>query len=143
MDWDDIPEDEFEDLVHKISGQRKDIIDPLSEEDVIDIIELWSNNLSEYVEVETELYHLGYDEDGYIIVANLTPHEHNSEQAYYFLYRHDNYRSTKQSKYKVEYISAFDDIEDVDPICQTIGFCNNIISAVDTMCIHWYSISPQ
>ncbi len=93
------------------------------------------------IEVISETYALGVDEEGYILLANITPQKDNPKQAYYFLHRNPDFKKLGCMQYKVEYMPSWnedeeDDIEE-DQNIYVIGHAMNLISIVDQICMHW------
>ena len=140
MDWNQDPDEaEYQEFLKHLISMRKVIKEPLSDDQLADIIEYWDKHIGGYLNVIAEQFHLGEDEEGYIILANLTPDTKNPDNAYYCLYRHENYKHHHRAQYKVEFISEYDENEesDEDPEVVPLGSYNNFISVIDTMCIHW------
>jgi len=137
--WDDMADDEFDEALKYLLSQRQDIKDPITDLDIADIVEEWQGNGCGFIDVEAERFHLGEDEDGYIILAHLTPSDNNPAQSHFFLLRDLDYKRKHKMKYKVDFISSFEYEEDLDPFCDTIGLTNNLYDAVFKMAIYWKS----
>jgi len=143
--WDNVPEDEFKKQLEHLMNLRKQIAHPLSEVEVVEIIEEWKNLGGGFIVLEVEEFHLGADEDDYIVLANATPNENNPQHAHFFILRDDDYKRKGKFKYKIDFVSVFDEEDDVDEeafvdtICQT----NNLLSAINLMRLYWKSYLNQ
>ena len=142
MDLSDDREDKgFEEMMKDLLKRRKPVRDPLTDEDATDIRDEWINQGLGDVDIEIEQFHLGCDEDGYIISGHVTPIENNKSRAYFFILKDDNYKRTGNYKYRIEFVSAFDEEEEeeeepyTDMICQS----NNLFSGVVNMIYYWKS----
>jgi hypothetical protein len=140
--YEDNEEDEFDEVLEHLMKHRKDIEEPLTEEDAADLIEQFAEAGCGFLEVCLEKYHLGGDEDGYIILANVTPHERNPESAYYFILRHPDFKRTRKFQYKIDFISAFseDESKEVDAETYTVGLAMNLYECMKSICSHWMTI---
>jgi hypothetical protein len=139
--WDNMSDDEYEDQMKYLMGLRKTIVNPLSDLEVCDIIDEWAGLGGGFVDVEAEKFHLGEDEDGYIILGHVTPNENNPKQAHFFLLRNDNYKRTGTFKYRIDFVSIFDehDNEEEEPYMDMICQTNNLLSATNSMYLYWKS----
>lgn len=133
-------DDDFEEVLNDLMKIRKDIENPLTNEDAADMIEQFSKYNLGFLEISLEKYHLGADEDGYIILGNMTPHERNPNSAYYFISRHPDFKRQRKFQYKIDFITAFDEEEDVDADSYTVGLAMNLYECMKCICSHWMSI---
>jgi len=146
MEWNDMPDDEYEDLARKISDMTESIKEPLTDDQIADIVEVWQLAMRSYIEIDVEYYHIGRDGDGYVVVAHLTPTDNNPKNAFYTLSKHETYKRYNASQYRTMFISSFieedddddDDDDDVELIIDDVGDCNNYLSAIEDICIHWH-----
>ena len=135
--WEDMEQDEYDDLIQDALSVRKDIPDGLSDVDIKDLERQWNMfNLGSVIS-EREQYHLGGDDEGYIILANFVPERDNIAHAHFFLLRHDDYKHADKTKYKIEFGTAFDDEKEVDVEYSTVGYANNLLSTMEIMAKYW------
>lgn len=135
-------EEYFEEMMEELRKHRKRIKDPVTEEQMEEMAEFFSEESLGLLEIEAEDYHMGLDEDGFYILANLSPLDENPKNAYYFILRNPNFKQERTSQYKIDFVSSFDEEEenDLDAEMYTIGTAMNLINCMYLIVRHWKMI---
>jgi len=130
-------EENFEEMINHFLKHRKEISEPLTEEYIGEMINYFYSKGLGLLEIEAEKYHIGEDDEGYIIIANMTPKENNPREGFYFLSADPYFKKNQRNKYRVDFVPTFDENEDEIEEAEIVSYEMNVYEVIKKICKHW------